>query len=697
MAKEFSFVPKLQANQVNNPSGGMILTDLTTQSIYKKLAEQCRSEWLYCYRTQNSKVQVWLNRLKLYNNQKRQDDAVGDATLFTIHNSVLSSLYDDQLQVEWIGRNEGDEDIAANLNALSRYDKDEMQYDNLRYYWLWDTLFFGKGFIDFSAFDRKKMLPIPTLIDPTTFQQDPEAFSLNGDIMGNGAARFCGSDILMTKYQMEKVPSVFNLDAVKLGKSTWSLIDQARQSRQDAQGLDQQIRTEEKDLGVNAYHQITTWMTHFKDDNLTGGKTKKVLVWLANDRQKVIRFKILPQQNRWPIIEKSIFPSAHDFYGTSITDLVEDKQRMRAVLLNLGINLVKSDLFGMYLYDLNHIKSRADLNFDFNKFIGVNLEKGESLQNIVQPMARQNGNQGYFNLIMNILDLSAQKATATPDMQQGQVTQSDKTLGELTKADQNVAKRYTLVAKVFGWSEKDFWEQYYYLYKKYFKSVIDEKLVIVEGVFAPQYPKYNREMIIGETDPDVKINSKFVAQAQRNKNRQLMNEYSQVLLQAKGVNTRFLLKKLGKLHELTPQEIDQLLPPTPDERKAREENVMLSDDKFVRVDAQDDHEQHLEQHAKARATKQRFVHVATHMRALELQKTNPEMFQQPGQQQQGAQPGQSGQQPQPGQPQPGQPTQPGQPPNQNQAIGQKLQQIGKQKGQNSPQAVQGEAQGMQLQ
>src|SRR5579864_1415301 len=114
MAKESANAIQLQVNQVTNPGGNDIETanDLTPTSRFKKLAEQVRAEWEYCYRTQNGKVQMWLNRLKLYNNQKRQDDAVGDATLFTIHNSVLSALYDDDLTVGWEGRNEGDEDIA---------------------------------------------------------------------------------------------------------------------------------------------------------------------------------------------------------------------------------------------------------------------------------------------------------------------------------------------------------------------------------------------------------------------------------------------------------------------------------------------------------------------------------------------------------------------------------------------------------
>lgn len=642
MGKEFSQPQQLAVNQFNFIPG-INGNNLTPGNVFKKLVEQIRQEWDYCYRTQNTKTQKYLNRLKLYNNQKRNDDVVGDTTLFTIHNSVLSALYDDEFTAEFIGRNEGNEDIASNLNAMANYDKDEMKKPQLDYFWDWDTLFFGKGYVELAAFDRKRMCPIPQLLDPMLWQQDPEAQSLNGDMMGYGAARFCGMETLMTKWQLENIPSCFDLDQIKVGKATRSLIDQARQSRQEAQGLDQQIRTEEKELGQNAYFQVCQWRTHYKDDYLTGGQTRKVLVWLTNDRQKVIRFKVLPQQDRWSVVERSLFPSSHDFYGTSLTDLVEDKQRMRAILTNLGINLVKADLFGMYIYDRNHIKTRADLNFDFNKFIGVDLAKGDSIANIVQPMARQNGNQSYFNLIMQILDQSAKAATATPDLMQGRVTPDDKTLGELNKVDQNASKRYSLAANIFGWSEHDFWDQYYWIYKKYFKQNIYEKTVRVQGIFSSKYPVFTREMIIGKTDPDVMIKSKYITQSETNKNRQLLNEYGQIVMQDQTANHRWFNKKMAKVHGLTDEEIEQLYPPTPDELKARQENVQLNDDKFVQVDANDKHMEHLIEHNKGRRTKALLAHVATHMRAMELQKTNPEMF--PGlQQQQQQQQGQNQQQ-----------------------------------------------------
>jgi len=73
------------------------------------------------------KLDEWAVRLKLYNNQKRDKETIGDPLLFTIHQTVLASLYSDRLGVDFLGREAGDEETAENLNAMAEYDYDEME------------------------------------------------------------------------------------------------------------------------------------------------------------------------------------------------------------------------------------------------------------------------------------------------------------------------------------------------------------------------------------------------------------------------------------------------------------------------------------------------------------------------------------------------------------------------------------------
>lgn len=611
-------------------------------SPYKTLIAQIRNEYEIAYRAQVGRIQILLKRLKLYNNQRRDTDAVGDTTLFDIFQSIFASLYTDQLTTEFVGRTEGSEDTAEALNNTAKFDYDEMQLPMVDYEWDWDTLFFGYGLLGMTYFDRKKMIPVPEVWDPLVTLRDPDAVSVNGNVLnGKGAARYFGREIQIRRFDMEDIPSVFDVDRLKLTRPTRSLIEQARQERENAQGLNNQIRYEEKNLGVNARYPLVEWYTWWKHPEKTNDKPVRVLAWIGNDMQKVCRFKVL-KGNSWPIVHRKLFPTAHTWDGVSIPDLVEDKQRMKAVLFNLGIKMMKSDLFGMYLFNKNRIKSKGDLNFDIDKQVPVDLKPGESINDQVAVMPKAAPNLPMFNMIIQALDVSAQRATSTPEMQMGQPTKGHKTLGELNKVDTKSSNRYSLAAKIWQWSEAERWEQWYGLYKEHFKPRIDEKMVRINTVFGPKYKWFGRDDLISEIDPDVFITSKFITDQQRTNDRALMLQYGQVMMQVPGSNMRYFVKRLGKLHNVPKDELDRLLPPTPDELKARYENVALEDDKVVPVDPNDNDEEHLEEHAKGKETPAMLAHIATHQHARELKKQQPQLFPQMQQQQQAQQQQQQG-------------------------------------------------------
>ena len=586
---------------------------------FEQLAAQIRSEYFLAWDHQNPKITEWQARLRLYNNQKRDKDATGDTTLFTGFQTVLASLYNDRLMVEWGGREEGDEEVAENLNALSKYDYDQMGKDELDFTWIWDTLFFGRGIMALKEYkrdpDKKTFLPVPEVWDPITFLRDPRATSINGGISNRNAARFFGRELKMTKQEIQEHPYIFFTDfrTIKLGGGLKSLLETAEQARDDAQGRQQQKMKAEANLGENAEYDVTEWSTHWKGE--------KVTVWLANQRRKVIGFKE-EKADYWEVIDRPLYPTAHDWDGTSIPDLIEDKQRMRAVAQNLGIKAMKADLYPMYIYDQNKIKNKADLDFNFNKFIPAD---GEA-QNAILPLRKAFPNLPLLDWISNSLDVSAQKATATPELQQGRVSQEQRTLGEINLIASRVDTRYSLSAKIFGWSEKRFWRQWYQLYKRHFKEDIDEKVLRVVGAFGPKWRPLKRENIITKTDPDVTIESQVVSRARELEEQQTLTQYFSLALQEPTSNRRWGLKKLARLSGLEKDEIDRLFPPTIDERIAEDQNELLSKNETVPVLAEDDHNVHLEIHSKAADTNATYAHIEAHKKALSVKKTRPELF-----------------------------------------------------------------------
>ena len=597
---------------------------------YEGLAQQIQAEWNLCWKNQQPKLAEAQVRLKLYNNQMREKGDVGDTTLFTIFQTVLASLYVDRLSVKFGGKEEGDDEGAENLDSMAKSDYVDMEKDETDYYWLWNTLFFGRGILALHEFERdpenKIYLPLPEVIDNLSFLRDPRASSINGNRQGHGSARFMGRPIKMTKQEVKDHPHIFDDDfrGFKIGNGTKDLLAKAQEARDTAQGRETTKGDNEKSLGANAEYDITEWYTHWE----VKGKVEKVKVWLKNERGKVIGIQVLKSEAKriiWPLIDRPLYPSAHDWDGTSIPDLTEDKQRARAVAQNLGMKVMLADLYPMYIYDSKKITNRKDLNFGLNKFVPMD-GKGENLNSAIMPLNKANPNLPLLNFIYQSLDLSAQKATATPDIQQGMQSDKDRPLGETNLLQSNVTTRYSLSAKVLGWSEKRFWQQWYRLYKDNFADDIDEKVLRLEGAFGPKWRPLTKDNFILNLDPDITIESEVLSRAKELEERQSLTAYFGFALQDPTSNRRWGLKKLGRLHGLEKDELDRLFPPTIDERVAEDENDSLNNNKLVQVQVEDDHNVHLEMHSKANDTNATKAHIETHKKALSIKKTNPEMF-----------------------------------------------------------------------
>lgn len=109
-------------------------------------------------------------------------------------------------------------------------------------------------------------------------------------------------------------------------------------------------------------YRLLEWFT-----TVTG---KKQIVTTDMGIKAVVREQDI-SGGRWPIIDRTLFPIAHDWDGVSIPDLIEDKQRARAKMINLGLDSAIADLHPMYRYNKKKIRNRNDLNFAFNKMVGV--------------------------------------------------------------------------------------------------------------------------------------------------------------------------------------------------------------------------------------------------------------------------------------------------------------------------------------
>jgi len=569
--------------------------------------------------------------LKLYLNEKRDDDKVGDPLLYTIMNTIHASMYSDIPAVKFRGRTVDDINTEFGLNLLVNYDYDDMEKDQLDMDWLWDACFFGYGIVEMTYFDREKKRPSPRLVDPFCFLYAPNTPAE----LDRG--RYCGEELLLTRQEMEEA-KVYSYDEKDIleGSSFNDLPRMASLARSESQGKsDVGLGSSTDKTNDNSEVHIVEWRTWFNG--------KRVLVGLANDMQKIIRYKELDFQNTWGYIEKKISRTSHQFKGASIPDMVGDKQRMRSEIINLAATIVKSQQYPHYIYNSNLIRNRADLKFGFNKFTGV----PGNPRDVIVPMNQYTPNIAFTNYILQFLDASAQRATASAEMQQGVLAGQERTLGELNLVAQKADTRYALMMKTLMMGEKRFWQQWYAMYKKYFKEGLDEKVLRLTGELNQQFLTLTRSQIISNSgvDPDVEVVSTAIEEAKTQKE---LGKYIQLMNAVAGspdIDRRTLVKEFAKIAKIEESVIDAIFPPTIDELTAEMQNVMF--DRIAKgekltpppVLTSDNHIVHMRIHMKADPTPARNVHMMAHLKArLEIKK-NPGLVQQ---QEGGLQPDEAG-------------------------------------------------------
>jgi hypothetical protein len=106
-------------------------------------------------------------------------------------------------------------------------------------------------------------------------------------------------------------------------------------------------------------------------------------------------------------------PEPYNPYGTSLVDLLEDKQRHQSILLNLAVaKAMRSSLGGIRIYNSKKITNRNDFaNLTSEpKLIGVNLDPGESIADVMKEVEFAQVPNDNFNVAQE-LDTQVRIAT----------------------------------------------------------------------------------------------------------------------------------------------------------------------------------------------------------------------------------------------------------------------------------------------
>lgn len=587
----------------------------------KKLLAQVQKEYKFSTRELKSWIDKNLRRLKLYNNQTRKEEHVGEPLIYTHIDTWLASLYDDRMDMQFIPREEGDIKTAENTTKVAEYDYELMDMEDVDREQEWDALFFGYGLVDWLEFDSVKKCPAPYVLDPLCFYYDTLGNSIDGNVAGKSGFRFLGWDMFLSAKEIEANP-LLGEEAIKLMKGNKgddnSNKTKARRERMIALGGD--YSQMDDDLNNNTIYQVVQWRTFWDG--------KRIVVMLSPDLKEVLGATFLPEYededgntaSTWWVSCKRFSPMSHQFKGVSLPDLLEDKQRKKAELLNDTLKLARATVFGNYAYDKTKIDNNVDLGFGYDKWIPVNGDPASA----IRPVQKDVPFTGLMDNMLNYLDVSAQKASATSEMTQGILSKDNRTASELNLMAQMTQIRYSLVAKSFASGDRDGLRLWYLSYKINFDEGLGEKIVRIGGVGGyTEYRKVTGKEMICKIDPDIKVESTDLARAKKQREFGMVSQVAEITLQDKDADKRGLEKHLYYLAGVDQDTIDMILPPTTDELIARDQNEMINAGKKPPILPNDNHLVHIREHRRAIENPIKKAHIEAHYQALRLIQANP--------------------------------------------------------------------------
>lgn len=589
------------------------------------------------------------NQIVLLNNLQRGDENIASTLLLTLFNRTVANLYDDKMQVKFVPGEEMDNKKVASLNILAQNDYREMDMAQLDYDWTWDTLFFGRGYMETMRFDAKRKILKPHVINPLVMGYDP--FFDNPQQW-----RYYWKWITKSSHEIDQLIKADVLKGITNANQLPSGLDPYLWNYKVIRERAKMVTPQADDSYQGDIHQILEYFGYDKDGD-------KAVFWLDRDFSKVLyQAKLdlrdgeallgpngeeIKVNSKWPIVVKEAFREPHASVVFSVADLLEDKHRARSVLLNLAFLAAKDKANPLYQYNPDKVKDVTQL---FSRQIYQHIPV-DDVQFAIAPLNTDSALDPSLQAFMNMLNQEASDPIGTsmaPD--EGQ-KKGKSTATEAAIQQQLADMAQSLQSKVLQFGAAEFWSHWYQRYVRYTKEG-DEKIATIVGVKGMTFEKINLGDIKTKFPPGVLVFSAKEAEykelVERRDLMQLMPQFS-TMLTPDGMRNLMKYSFFPKFQSMDPQMIDIILPDTIDEVRAAQENERIGENEMPHALPTDNHEQHLAVHYQAKNTWAKWVHIQWHEELLSQQRMQ-QMAQQTAQAQAGTQPGVEGE---PEEPQPG--------------------------------------------
>ena len=590
---------------------------LTEQEIRSSLPEETKdiySKYQESFYFLQPRKRRQANQLTLLNNLQRGDENIAATTLLTLFNRIMSNLYDDKMQIKFVPNEEIEQKQVQSLNILALNDYQQMNMKELDYDWTWDTLFFGRGYMETLRFNKSRKIMEPHVINPLVFGYDPF-------FEDPQQWRYYWKWITKSSHEINKLIKAGVVKGIKDAKEIPSGIDPYLWTYKVVRERAKFVTPQATDTYQGDIHQILEYYGYNKDG-------EKCVYWLDKNFSKLLYSEVLDLKDgddiigpgnqiietssRWPIVVKEAFREPHSSVNFSIADLLEDKHRARSVLLNLAFLAAKDKANPIYLYNPDKVKDVTQL---FSRQINQHIPV-ENVIDAIAPLNKDSAMDPSLAAFMQILNQEASDPVGTnlapPRAQKGKQTATEAAIEQQLS---DLAQ--SLQSKVMQFGVQEFWTAWYHRYKRFTKAG-DEKIATVVGVKGVTFEKIDLGDIRTKYPPGVLVFSAKEAEYKELVERRDLMEMYPAFVQSlspdgmKNFNKYVFFPKFLR----DPQMMEILFPDSMDEIKAQEENELLNENKFVEVLPTDNHEQHLMIHRMAKNTWAKWTHIAWHEELL---------------------------------------------------------------------------------
>lgn len=569
-------------------------------------------------------------QLVLLSNMRRGDANISSTLMITLFDRIMASVYDDKIQAKFLPSQGLIQEQIDAYNMLAQSDYQEMDKSKLDYDWCWDALFFGRGYMETIRFDMKKKIMQPHVINPLNFGYDPYfenpqewryywkwlSKSKNEliKLQNAGALKYTG--------RIEDLPS-------GIDPYLWDYKVKRDQARE---GIAPSIQPADADV-----FQVLEFFGYNKKGDKTVFWTDKNFVHILYEKKLDLKDGeeiIMPDgtsvsmDSKWPIVVKEAFRVPHSSIPISVADLIEDKHRAKAVILNLAYIAAKDEANPIYWYNDN-VEDQSQL---FSRQLNQHIKlTGQSDGNVsVGPVNKAPVMNPELTQFIRILEAEAEDPVGAGKPMSGAATSSKQTATVAALDQQLNDLAQSLQSKVMQFGEKEFWSQWFHRYALHAKE-LKEKTANIIGVKGIDSQIIDLTLFRAEFPPGVQVYSAKEAEYKDLVKRREYSEQLPILAQTldpEGMRN-FYKHVYWPLFLQDPSLITVMFPDTLDEIKAEGENEQLKDGIMPDVLDTDDHTAHIYIHMMLMPkTWEAWFHIDWHQKMLAEQKKQDMLAQQ---------------------------------------------------------------------